>query len=118
MEIPSLGSVFRLRNGSGTVKTLFVCLILCNFLAALCGIVAILTGLVPEILHLAMDFAKEVLVGLVFHDEQFTPGLAVTGGYAHGLLRGALKSQNLRSNRAPGFSATVLSKLGLKYNKA
>ena len=69
MEIPSLGSVFRLRNGSGTVKTLFVCLILCNFLAALYGMVAILPGLVPEILHFTMDFAKEVFVLAAFHDE-------------------------------------------------
>jgi hypothetical protein len=43
------------------------------------GIVTILTGLVPEILHLTMDFPKEVLVGLVFHDEQFTPSPVVTG---------------------------------------
>jgi hypothetical protein len=66
-EVASFGSVFRLRNGSRTVEALFLSLILCNFLAALYGIVAILTGLVPKILHLAMNFAKEVLVGLVFH---------------------------------------------------
>ena len=78
-ESPSLRSIFQLRNGSGTVEALFLCLILRNFLAAVYGIVAVLSGLVPEILHLAMDFAKEILVRLVFHDEQFTLRRDVTG---------------------------------------
>lgn len=71
-------SAFRLRNGRGTVKALLLCLILCHFQAALYVAVAIRTRLVPQILHLAMNFAKEVLVGLVLHNQQFTPNLAVT----------------------------------------
>jgi len=78
-EVASFGSAFQRRNSSGTVEARFLCLILRNFLAAVYGIVAVLSGLVPEILHLAMDFAKEILVRLVFHDEQFTLRRDVTG---------------------------------------
>lgn len=71
-EVVSLGLAFW-GNRCRTIKALSLSLVLCGFLAALHGVVASLAGLVPEILHFAMYFAKEVLVGLIFHDEQFTP---------------------------------------------
>ena len=64
-------------NGCRTVQALLLHLILCNFMAGSYGTVAIVTSFVPEIPHLAMDFAKEVLIWLVFHNQQFTPRLAV-----------------------------------------
>ena len=78
-------------DGCRTIKALLLRLILGNFLAALYGVVAILTGLVSNIPHFAMDFAKEVWVGLVFHDEQFTPSRVVTGQPTRGAgSRGSL----------------------------
>lgn len=69
-QAASLRSVFW-RDRCRTVKALLLRRILCSF-QALFGGSPILTSLVPDVLHFTMNFAKEVLVGLVFHDKQST----------------------------------------------
>lgn len=60
-------------SGSRPVEALPLRLIVSKSLTALCGLVPIPAGLVPDIPHSAVDFAKEVFVRLDFHDEQCTP---------------------------------------------
>ena len=64
-------SVLTLRRengGSRPVEAFPARLVVSHSLAALCGLVSIPAGLVPNLLHSSVNFAKEVLVGLTLHD--------------------------------------------------